>query len=196
MLKKKFIVGSGGHASVIYEILAKDNSFKIIFIEKKRVDNNIISEKDFFYKYKNKKVEIYNGIGFSTKNNNRKLVDIKFEKKKFIFNKLISPNAFLYGNIEIAVSAQIFNNVIIQNNSKIGFGTIVNTGSIIEHDVTIGNNCFIGPGCVICGNVKISDDVYLGPNVTVAAGVKIGSKSKVALGSSIYKNIKSNSFIK
>jgi UDP-3-O-[3-hydroxymyristoyl] glucosamine N-acyltransferase len=74
------------------------------------------------------------------------------------FNKLTKYfNAFQPSNKNVATSAKIGENTIIQPN------------------VFIGNNVVIGTNCVIHPNVIIYDNCIIGNNVTIHAGTTIGA---------------------
>ena len=193
MKKKIFIVGNGGHAKVITYVL-RDKFNQITFIERNKNGKNLISENLFFKKYHNKNSIIFNGIGFSTQNQNRQKANLRFKKKGFVFNKIVSKNSFIYGKVNLGNGCQILNNVVLQPDCSIGDHTVINTGSIIEHDVKIGKNCFIAPGTVICGNVTIEDNVYIGPKSCIASNIKIKKNSIIGAGSTVFKNIKTKTF--
>ena len=76
------------------------------------------------------------------------------------FNKLTALfKSFRTSNVQIASSAKIGKNTVIQPNCF------------------IGNNVIIGDNCLIHSNVSIYDDCVLGDNVTIHAGSVLGSNA-------------------
>jgi maltose O-acetyltransferase len=98
---------------------------------------------------------------------------------------------------------------------SIGYGTWINNNfcAIAEHSqITIGQNCVIGTSVEILDSdfhgirigernvsrpqlakpVSIGDNVFIGSNVKIMKGVSIGSRSVVANGSVVIKDVPSD----
>jgi len=77
--------------------------------------------------------------------------------------------------------------------------------------VIFGDNCFVGPNCSFCTPehpldaetrnkgleyaypIKVGNNVWFGSNVVVTGGVTIGDNSVIGAGSTVVKDIPSNS---
>ncbi|MGF1759998.1 sugar O-acetyltransferase [Photobacterium sagamiensis] len=91
----------------------------------------------------------------------------------------------------------------------IGDHTFINAGVIMLDgaDIRIGNNVLIGPGAQFytpthsldhhsrrrwetwCKPITVEDDVWIGGNVSICQGVTIGTRSIVAAGSVVTKDV-------
>lgn len=191
-MNKIILLGDGGHASVIKEILS-ENNFKVFAIcsdkTNPKQNNNIILEDDIFLKFKSDEIKLVNGIGFMPKSKTREKVYKKFIAKTYSFLKVISNNSMVSKDATVCDGAQLLPGSVINANAYIGVNSIINSGSIIEHDVQIGNHTHVCPGSVICGGSKIGNNVFIGAGTCIIQNIEIGDGAIIPAGSVIKKNI-------
>lgn len=72
---------------------------------------------------------------------------------------------------EIADTAEIARNVVIEGNVHIGENTKVFENAVIKGSCYIGNNCVIGTNAVIRENVNIEDNCVIGANCEIARSI-------------------------
>jgi len=192
------IIGSGGHASVLIEILQILNQtiigvadpFKEIGTEVG--DVTVIGGDDVITKYSKEKVLLVNGVGSIPGSTQRLDVSVRFRSLGYEFASVISPSAILSSNASVDEGVQIMPGVIVQPHVKIGLDSIINTGSIIEHDCIIGKSCHIAPGSIFSGGVILGDRVHVGTGATVVQNIKIGSGSVIGAGSLVLNDVNQN----
>ena len=181
--EKLVILGSGGHAKVLLEILQKknENILGVCCPKLKSIKQDfwknlpVLGDDDFLKKIDNYSVKIVNGIGYS--NTDRKKIFEKINKMGFEFHTVIDPSSIISESAEISEGSQILAGAIIQTDTIIGKNSIINTGCQVDHDCIIGSHCHIAPGCILCGHVTISDMVFLGCGSTVVQGIKVNEKN-------------------
>ncbi len=188
------MIGSGGHASVLLDIMAL-RGIKISGIIQNGIIKNpkfkhytAISENIFFKRYKSNNVKIINGVGQKPGSINRKKIQDRFLNKNYNFISAIHPVSVIDQNINLPHDIQIMAGVVINPGCKIDSNCILNTRSIIEHDCEISENVHIAPGAVICGGVKIGSNSFVGANSTVIQGITIRTNSLVPAGKVVKKN--------
>lgn len=197
--KANVILGAGGHAKVILSSLLRlGKKVDYLIDDKIKLDSYFenyksINEKNFF-SFKDNNVNIFLGIGITTKKNNREKIIKKFKNKGLIFKQVIDRDVKLGLNIKIMSGAQIMRGCHIGENVLINQNSIINTMSIIEHDVEIGENSHVAPGSIILGGVKIGKNTFIGAGSIIFQGVKIGADSIIAAGSIVSKNLENKSF--
>lgn len=113
-------------------------------------------------------------------------------------NNNIGPRAYIRNNTKTKEYAKIGFSVEVKN-SVIGKNTKVSHLSYIG-DAILGDNINIGAGTITANydginknKTIIEDNCFIGSNVVLIAPVKIGSDSKVAAGSTINQDVKSDS---
>ena len=195
-MKPLILLGSGGHARVLLNLLRR------LPVEILGITDPLRSPMDDFFgirilgddatvlKYAAEHIELVNGLGSLPKDAGlRTELFNKFQKSGYHFKTLIDPNAFVATDAELAEGVQVMAGVIIQTGTIIADNCIVNSGAIVEHDCRIGRHVHIAPGAVLCGGVEVGDHVHIGSGATLIQGVRIGAESVIGAGSVVTKNI-------
>lgn len=190
------MIGAGGHASVLADILLSqgreicaviapfDIKISSIFDGIPRYENDtdiLIFNKD--------SVVLVNGIGMMPFNGQREKVGKYFSGLGYVFEKVISNSAVVSPNAVIEQGAQILHAAVIQIDVRIGENCIINTGAIIEHNCIVGDYCHIAPGTTICGGTTVKRNVFIGAGATVIQGISIESDSIIGAGVILRTNI-------
>ena len=181
MEKKDIIIlGRGGHAKVIIDMIEEENLYNIVGItdidpedDKEFFGYPILGNDDVLPAYFNRGVKnIAVGIGG--------FKDNILRKKLFMMAKDIGFN----------VPPIIHSSAIVSRRSKIGEGTIVKRGVIIDTDVSIGVNNILELGAIVGHESRIGDHVLLSANVMISAYNVIGNEAFFAVASTIVSGAK------
>lgn len=199
MSKPLLIIGAGGHASVLVDILRQQKREILGVVSpqiesKSKVFDGIehFKSDDDVLKFDNQSVNLVNGIGSLPGNHLRAVLFNKFKTLGYEFETVVANNAIVSDYAELAEGVQIFAGAIVQTNTSIGANTIINTGSIIDHDCIIGRHNHIAPGVTLSGHVSTSEYVHIGTGASVIQSVSIGGNSIVGAGATATKNIADN----
>lgn len=192
MHKKVIIIGAGGHAKVIADIIEKSGDQIVGFLDDK-IEKNTIIIKDykvigdlnnrFSLAIANEDYEFIIAIGDNKK---RKEISTSPNLK---FYTAIHPSAQIGINVEIEEGTVIMANVCINSSSRVGKHCIINTGAIIEHDNIIENYVHISPNATLGGTVKVEELTHIGIGATVKNNVTICKNCTVGAGAVVVKNI-------
>ena len=160
MAKNKIVLlGGGGHAKVLIDLIKMNNNYKIAGILDSRLDKGskvldipVISADDVL-------VELYNsgvtmaciGVGSVCDNSIRKRLFEKVRQIGFSVPALVHPQAIISKTAKISDGVQIMAGSVVQTNTFLGENTIVNTGAVVDHDCNIGKHVHICPGAIISG---------------------------------------------
>lgn len=196
-MEKIVLLGGGGHAKVIIDLINACGSYEIAGIVDGQLvagisvsgvsvlgDDRILSE---LYGKGLKNACI--AVGSVKDNSKRKALYEKIKYAGFSIPVLVHPSAIISGKLQIHEGVQIMAGAIVQTDSSIGENTIVNTGSIVEHDCTIGNHVHICPGVTISGGVSIGDNAFVGVGATIIHGIKIGEGVLIGAGSVVVNDV-------
>jgi sugar O-acyltransferase (sialic acid O-acetyltransferase NeuD family) len=191
MKKKILLLGSGGHAKSVIDIIESEEKFEIVGIidnEKEIGDTvlgyTIIGRDDdlerFYGEYKYAFVAVGQIKSFLVR---RKL----FQLLKNIGYKIpviISPKAYVSKHASILEGSIIMHQSLVNADAKIGKNCIINSKALIEHDVTIEDNCHISTGAIVNGGVVVKNGTFYGSGATckeyieVSGFIKAGSVVK------------------
>lgn len=194
MNKPVIIIGNGGHATVLVEILIAQEKEIIGYTDLKEeqsvVNLKYLGTDDVITEgYDAEKVELVLGLGTVSASVTRKNLFEYFESRGFKFASIIHPTAILSPSTKIGQGVQILSGVILQANVSICDNSIINTGSIIDHDCHIGKHVHIAPGATLSGGVQIGDNCHIGVGTSIIQSVSIGNETTIGAGSVVVKDI-------
>ena len=141
-----FIVGDGGHARSLFNVMKRLGKLPKAFLTINSRNNlqyeiPVINEDEFLNSAQNENVLLINGVGSTGNLDKRKWI---YKSKKYSglqFKSIIDPSAVLFDLVNIKNGAQIMAGVVLCNNVTVGENTIINTGVTIDHDCLIGRHC-------------------------------------------------------
>ena len=197
MTKPLVMIGAGGHAAVLAEILLEQNRQLIAVVSPDLIKENsplfgvtqISSDEELLTIYSPQDVELVNGVGSIPRNNIRSKLSTFFTGKGYSFSRVISQKAILSNFLTLEEGVQIMPGAVIQVNTVVGKNSIINTGAIVEHDCTIGANNHIAPGVTLSGGVITDSDVHVGTGANIIQGIHIGQAAVVGAGTTISRNV-------
>tara|TARA_B110001469_G_C9480294_1_gene240846 strand:+ start:141 stop:740 length:600 start_codon:yes stop_codon:yes gene_type:complete len=183
------LIGSGGHAKVIVDLINELNTYKIIgfFDDDKAAQLYNIK---YLGEIKNIDSSIENFIICIGNNKIRKNI---FENNKNLnWVTLIHPSAIISESAIIGNGTVVCAGSILQTDVKIGKQCIINTASSIDHECFIDDFCSICPKATLCGQVKIGKISFIGSNSTIIQCIIIGDNCIIGAGTVVIKNIENN----
>ena len=172
MSKDVIIIGAGGHAKVIADIVLCSGDNLIGFLD----DDARMQGMEVFKGYKViGKISDYSQ--YSDKyfvvavGDNRTRVKIVEDHDNLKWYTAIHPDA------------------VISDTAKIGEGSVVMAGAVINPDTIIGKHCVINTSCSIDHDNKIGDFVHISPGAHLAGTVLVGDMSWICAGAIVINNI-------
>ncbi|MGM9572277.1 MAG: acetyltransferase [bacterium] len=194
-MKPVVLLGAGGHARVLLDILKLQKRLVASIVDPAlsmsvfRGIPVLQQDEDVLRCFRPEEVELVNGIGSTGDNCLRRKLYYDFKKQGYNFAVLLHPRAIVAENVILGSGTQVMAGSVIQTDCVIGENTIINTGTILDHDCRIGSNVHLAPGCILSGGVKISDDVHLGTGTTVIQNIAIGRQCLIGAGSVVISDI-------
>lgn len=195
MNKKIVLIGGGGHAQVILEILERQNELIYGYVAKetscfknfKKI--NYLGTDDELLKEKPQDFHLINCLPIMPKRTFPVDLIAKYKRKGFQFKNVISEQAYVSPKSILGEGCQIMDGARLNVESKVGDFVILNTNSTVEHHCNIDHFSHICPGAVVCGNVEIGKTVFIGANSTIINNICISSERIVAAGDVITKDL-------
>ncbi|WP_195939346.1 acetyltransferase [Romboutsia sp. 1001713B170131_170501_G6] len=193
-MKNIIVIGAGGHASVVIDIIEcmKENGSQVQILGILDDRNDITKFRGYEILGKIRTENLYNrkdtefiiGIG---SNNIRKEIYRKYNHLKYF--TAIHPSAIIGSHVNIKSGTVVMPRAIINSNTYIGKHVIINSGAIVEHDNIIGDFVHISPGTTLCGGVFVGESAHIGANSTVVPSKKIGANTIIGAGSTVITDI-------
>lgn len=187
------LVGAGGHAKVITDILETNNCLIKGFI-----DDHVKEEQFLGYPVlggsevipslieKDPDLKFIISIG---SNSIRKQMADKLTKLGVTFGNAIHPSSVISDRAKIGQGTVVMPNVVINSHVSIGEHCIINSSSVVEHDCQIQPFVHLSPGALLAGNVTVGEGTHIGIGAKAIQNLQIGSNTVVGAGSVIIRDI-------
>jgi sugar O-acyltransferase (sialic acid O-acetyltransferase NeuD family) len=102
------------------------------------------------------------------------------------------PKAVIASDVRIGAGTAICAGVIINPGAVIGANVILNTGCTVDHHNAIGDHAHIAPGVHLGGDVQIGAGTLVGIGATVMPQRHVGAWSIVGAGALVYADLPSH----
>lgn len=198
------IVGAGGHAKVLADLIKADGRFRVIGavdakpkgLAAKLSGLTVLGDDAILPRLKKQGVRhAAVGVGASPRTApraaiRRALLDLGFQLPALVHPRaVVSPGAILSPGVQVMAGA------IVNPGARIGAGCVINTGAIIEHDCELGPDAFAGPGAVVGGAVIVGEASFIGLGARINPGIKIGARAVVGSGAVAVKDVRAGATV-
>jgi UDP-perosamine 4-acetyltransferase len=186
------VLGAGGHAKVVIEILrvsgyvvdyciAGDNApDRCMGVEVLSGDQHIARLFAAGYRL------IFPAIGANLL---RKHLASQAIEIGYTLVNAISPHAIVSPSAIIGCGVAIMGGVVINAEARIDDLAIINTGATVDHDCHIGTCAHVAPQSALAGCVQVGCLAFLGAGTVVIPEVVIGDQAVVGAGSVVVADI-------
>jgi sugar O-acyltransferase (sialic acid O-acetyltransferase NeuD family) len=196
------IIGGGGHALALAEILVKQNKLLLGVVAPNILAKNTIFngvphylKDDDVLTFSVDNVLLVNGIGAMPYQTLREKIYARFSELGYTFATIIADSALVSDYATLAQGVQVMNNAVINIGSDIGENSIINTSVSVDHDCTIGSHCHLAPGTTLSGHIKVENNVHIATGVNIINNVTIGAGSIIGVGANITKSVSFKSLV-
>lgn len=192
MKQKVVVIGAGGHAKVIIDILRMNSSYELIGCTDRQIGSFVLSlpvlgdDSILPTLFEQGIHHAFVAIG---DNRLRKKLSQKAQMIGFQFVNAISPFTCISDSVKIGTGVAIMPGAVINVETRIGNHSIVNTGASVDHDCQIGDYSHIAPGCNLAGNVNVGNGTFVGIGSKVIDGTSIGEWSMIGGGAAVIDDI-------
>ncbi len=189
------IIGAGGQARIVHEILSYDRNMEVVaFVDNmpRRGNENfkgipIVGDHSVIPGLIRSGVR--GAIVAVSMNDIRKA---HFEKLRGLGLELINaihPTSSIAPSVRLGCGVTIAMGAIISTGVNIADNVIINTGAIIDHEDEIGEHAYVGSGCSLAGRVIVKKSALIGIGAIVRELVTIGENAIIGPGSVVLEDI-------
>lgn len=194
------IVGGGGHAKVVIDLLIKQRQPIIGFTDPDQQKKDIfgipyLGDDNVIATYDPKDIGLVNGLGTIAINAQRIKLYEQFKALGYCFKEIVHESSIIGRGVVVSKGAQVMAGVVIQSGCRIGPNAIVNTGAAVDHDCVIEAHVHVAPGSVLCGDVIVNKGAHIGAGSCIVQGVEIGEYSIVGAGAVVTRNVESGAVV-
>lgn len=185
------IVGTGGHAKVVYDILKRQKMFNpVAFVSLNEGMNDFLGL-PHVHQSKLQEEGFKSGVVAIGDNFLRSQVTQFIQKLNPAFELIsaVHPSAQIASDVLLGVGTVVMANVVVNPGTCVASNVILNTGSVIDHDCKLDQFSSIAPGSVLGGNVQVGEFSAVSIGSNVIHGKIIGSHTVIGAGSVVLNDI-------
>lgn len=193
--KDVIVVGAGGHAKVVIELLRQSGSnvaYCISGDEEPKVCLGVPVRTGDVWLEKLRAEGFHRAFVAIGANQARLRMAGVLKKLQYELVNAISPFALISPSARFGIGVAVMAGAIINAEAEIGDIAIVNTGASIDHDCRIGQAAHIAPQCALAGLVSIGEGCFMGIGSCAIQGVTVGKWSIVGAGAAVTKDLPAN----
>jgi UDP-perosamine 4-acetyltransferase len=187
------IIGSGGHAKVVIELLRAEGKYQIKGCTGLGEGDFVLGDVPILGTDSVLPTLLANGAekAFVAIGDNHLRLRLLAQVSEMGFEIInaVSPNAVVSPSATLGRGIAIMAGAIINASAEIGDGAIINTNAAVDHDCRIGSGAHIGPGSALAGKVEVGRESFLGTGTCVIRGVRIGGRAIVGAGSVVVRDL-------
>jgi len=181
-----YLIGAGGHAKVIADILVASGRAPTAFLDEAPKQNHVFD------------IPVIQGLELPEPNASviiaigDNFVRASLASRYAAFDVAIHPSARVSRDAEIGPGSVVMAGAVINPGVRIGAHCIVNTSASVDHDCLIADFAHIAPGATVGGNVRVGTGAMIGLGANVIHGLVIGEHTVIGAGSTVVRDVPAN----
>ena len=186
------IIGAGGHAKVVADLLVATHSAVAGYLDDDPVTWNTVRVGVPVLGPINSIIDYDpSGIVCAIGDNRtrHRIVNSLSPELQARWINAIHPSAIIAPSARLGIGVVVAAGAIINADAELHDHVIVNTGATVDHDCVIASFAHVGPGCHIAGSVNIGEGAFLGIGSLVSPGRSVGQWSVIGAGATVIYDI-------
>ncbi|MGI5819795.1 MAG: acetyltransferase [Armatimonadota bacterium] len=194
-LPRVVIIGAGGHAQVMLDVLRRQGGAEIVgFLDdaeelqgtRTRGGLEVIGRTDAESLRTCDAGAFVVAIG---SNRIRKMLYERCVEAGMSPWRAVHPHATVAESAILGEGAQVVAGVVVNPHATVGADVILNTGCTVDHDNIVGDHAFLAPGAHLGGDVHVGVSAFIGIGASVLPGVTIGAGAIVGAGAVVVDDV-------
>lgn len=195
--KKIFLIGAGGHAHAVIDVIQADNRYKIMGL----IDSYQEPGASFYgYRVVGREMDLpvllqkhdtsllFVAIGDNYRRQ-KMMLHLQDIQPSVEFVTPVHPTAWIGSDVVIEAGSIIMPGVHVIAGCRIGTGCLLNTGSSLDHDSIMQSWSSLGPGAFTGGRVHIGRRTWIGMGAKVLQGINVGRDTVIGAGSVVVNDV-------
>jgi UDP-perosamine 4-acetyltransferase len=192
---KTVIVGAGGHAKVVLEILRLRPGCEVVGLldpdEKKHglrlLGLPVLGGDELLPGLRREQVE--EAIVAVGDNRLRQRLFSVCRELGFELAQAIHPAATISPSARLGAGTAAMAGVVVNAEAVIGENVVLNTGCSVDHDCLVGDHAHIAPGAHLGGEARVGAGALVGLGASVLPAVEVGEWAVVGAGAVVTEEV-------
>lgn len=192
MKEALLLIGCGGHAKSIIDLIEAKNDFNIyglIGLESNRGikinDYGVIGADKDLDQLRKECDKAFVAIGHFGNTYKRRIITKMIKSYNYRLPTIISPYCTISKRAAIGYGTSIGHGCVLNSGVVVENSCIINSKALIEHDSVIGEHSHVSTGVIINGNVEIGSDCFIGSGCIIREGLKFPDGTIISAGTRV-----------
>ncbi|ABM76866.1 acetyltransferase [Prochlorococcus marinus] len=192
MKKSLLLIGCGGHAKSVIDLIESKNDFYIyglIGLENDRGininDYGVIGVDQDLQQLRNEIDMAFVAIGHFGNTCKRRIITKVIKNYDYTLPTIISQHCTISKRAVVGNGTSIGHGCVINSGVIVENSCIINSKTLIEHDSIIGEHSHVSTGVIINGNVEIGSDCFIGSGCIIREGLKVPDGTIISAGTRV-----------
>jgi len=190
------IVGGGGHATVVMDIINSTSKYNIIGFTDRDPKAHLSGYgipclgDDAILADLPRRGVLHVAIGVGGFNNRRR--QVLYER---IIDFGLGVPSLIHKGATVSPFAVVREGAVVMAGAIVGPGTqiapnvIVNTGAVVDHHCVVGHSTLVGPAATLCGGVRVGERSFIGARACVVQYKNVGEDCVIGAGSVVLTDV-------
>lgn len=182
------IVGAGGHARVVHDVLVRSGALVIAVSGDPRGawDVPVLTDDEVAALVVRTGAGLALGVGDGTRRAH--LLEWALGCDLSV-PPVVAATATVAPSSMLGAGTVVLEHAHVGPSAHLGRAVVVNTAAVVEHDVVVGDGSHVAPGAVLLGAVEVGTGVLVGSGARVLPGLRVGDGAVVGAGAVVVGDV-------
>lgn len=199
---KVVLLGAGGHAAVVLEILTRD--FEVAGLLDARRDLHgttvqgvtVLGGDELLPELGVRGIDGFHvGVGSVGDTSLRRRLYDAATGAGLAAVDAVHADAILSPSVECGSGLAAMAGSVVGARGRLGHNVVVNTGAIVEHDCIVGDHAYLASGVVLGAGVEVGAGAHVGLGASVNQGLVIGAGAVVGSGAAAIRDVEAGATV-
>jgi len=179
-MEKILLIGGGGHAKSVIDVIEQEGRFEIAGIVEKFVGESkpvfgyeLIGTDDELPALRKHYDYALVTVGQIESAKLRIKLYTHLKELGFTLPTIISPHAYVSKHATLGEGTVVMHHALVNAGAEVGANCIINSKALVEHDAVVKDNCHISTGALLNGGVHVAAQSFVGSGVVTKQGTQL-----------------------
>ncbi|CAA7603173.1 Bacterial transferase hexapeptide (six repeats) [Acididesulfobacillus acetoxydans] len=196
--KPLIIIGAGGQAKVLLDILLAQNAAILGLTDADTASPGVgrhvlgvpvLGGDSRVLEHSPEDIRLVNALGSVRRTGKRREIFRHFRALGYSFASVFHPAAVISRLTELGEGVQLMAGAVVQAGAVLGDNVLVNTRACVDHDCRIGAHAHLAPGATLSGGVTLGEGVHVGTGAVIIQGIMIGDGATIGAGAVVVRDV-------
>lgn len=183
------LVGAGGHARVLHDVLVRSGSRVVAVSGEARGpawDVPVLADDELAALVARTGAAVALGVGDDAR---RTLLLDWAAAAGLALPPVVASTATVASSASLGAGTVVLEHAHVGPSARLGRAVVVNTAAVVEHDAVVGDGCHLAPGSVLLGAAEVGAGTLVGSGARVLPGIRVGSRVVVGAGAVVVADV-------